>query len=120
MIIGRASWRRRKAWKFSAASVCLNLLLATLFDGCWEYVSAIADEQRIYRSATVGSSSAIPRPSSSLSHGKWNSDREKKRRRRSVPSQAPPLLRQRKPYLTGSPPSRQERRCRQECRVRRV
>jgi hypothetical protein len=30
------------------------------------------------------------------------------------------LLRQRKPYLTGSPPSRQERRCRQECRVVRV
>src|SRR5713101_9759363 len=40
--------------------------------------------------------------------------------RRSVTSQAPPLLRQRKPYLTGSPPSRQERRCRQECRVIRV
>jgi hypothetical protein len=37
--------------------------------------------------------------------------------RRSVTSQAPPLLRQRKPYLTGSPPSRQERRCRQECRM---
>src|SRR5258708_37800439 len=36
--------------------------------------------------------------------------------RRSVTSQAPPLLRQRKPYLTGSPPSRRERRCRQECR----
>src|SRR5229473_3977472 len=34
--------------------------------------------------------------------------------RRSATSQAPPLLRQRKPYLTGSPPSRQERRCRQE------
>ena len=34
--------------------------------------------------------------------------------RRSVTSQAPPLLRQRKPYLTGSPPSRQERRCRQD------
>ena len=29
-------------------------------------------------------------------------------------SQAPPLLRQRKPYLTGSPPSRQVRRCRQK------
>src|SRR5437588_7472656 len=28
-------------------------------------------------------------------------------------SQAPPLLRQRKLYLTGSPPSRQVRRCRQ-------
>src|SRR6476660_6792263 len=28
-------------------------------------------------------------------------------------SRAPPLLRQRKPYLTGSPPSRQIRRCRQ-------
>src|SRR5207302_11364188 len=28
-------------------------------------------------------------------------------------SQAPPLRRQRKPYLTGSPPSRQVRRCRQ-------
>src|SRR5258708_32931708 len=28
--------------------------------------------------------------------------------RRSVTSQAPPLLRQRKPYLTGSPPSRRE------------
>src|SRR5260221_11190110 len=37
--------------------------------------------------------------------------------RRSVSSQAPPLLLQRKPYLTGSPPSRRERRCRQECRV---
>src|SRR5258706_14537602 len=37
--------------------------------------------------------------------------------RRSVTSQAPPLLRQRKPYLTGSPPSRRERRCRQECPV---
>src|SRR5260221_9974528 len=36
--------------------------------------------------------------------------------RRSVTSQAPPLLRQRKPYLTGSPPSRRERRCRQEGR----
>src|SRR5260221_11865014 len=33
--------------------------------------------------------------------------------RRSVTSQAPPLLRQRKPYLTGSPPSRREPRCRQ-------
>jgi hypothetical protein len=32
--------------------------------------------------------------------------------RRSVIPQAPPLLRQRKPYLTGSPPSRQERRYR--------
>src|ERR1700719_3740155 len=47
--------------------------------------------------------------------------------RRSVTSQAPPLLLQRKPYLTGSPPSRQMRRCRQELssapsisRVRRV
>src|SRR5258708_29477115 len=38
--------------------------------------------------------------------------------RRSVTSQAPPLLRQRKPYLTGSPPSRRGRRCRQEGRVR--
>ena len=37
--------------------------------------------------------------------------------RRSVTSQAPPVLPQRKPYLTGSPPSRRERRCRQECRV---
>jgi len=37
--------------------------------------------------------------------------------RRSASSQAPPLLLQRKPYLTGSPPSRQKRRCRQECRV---
>src|SRR5258708_13286704 len=44
-----------------------------------------------------------------------NSDRpNKERERRSVTSQAPPLLRQRKPYLTGSPPSRQERRCRQK------
>jgi len=34
--------------------------------------------------------------------------------RRSVNSQAPPLLRQRKPYLTGSPPSRRERRYRQD------
>src|SRR6516162_2422963 len=32
--------------------------------------------------------------------------------RRSATSQAPPLLRQRKPYLTGSPPSRQKRRYR--------
>jgi hypothetical protein len=40
--------------------------------------------------------------------------------RRSATSQAPPLLLQRKPYLTGSPPSRQKRRCRQECRVPRV
>src|SRR4029077_3927674 len=40
-----------------------------------------------------------------------------KGRRRSVISTAPPLLLQRKPYLTGSPPSRRERRCRQECRV---
>jgi len=32
--------------------------------------------------------------------------------RRSVSSQAPPLLRQRKPYLTGSPPSRRKRRYR--------
>src|SRR5580692_1277656 len=45
---------------------------------------------------------------------------EKKGERRSITSQAPLLLRQRKPYLTGSPPSRQERRCRQECRVPRV
>ena len=36
----------------------------------------------------------------------------KKGERRSVVPQAPPLLRQRKPYLTGSPPSRQERRYR--------
>src|SRR6266849_5908545 len=41
----------------------------------------------------------------------------RKGERRPVRSQAPPLLRQRKPYLTGSPPSRRERRCRQECRV---
>ena len=40
--------------------------------------------------------------------------------RRSGISQAPPLLRQRKPYLTGSPPSRRESRCRQEYRVVRV
>src|SRR5882757_1655101 len=40
--------------------------------------------------------------------------------RRPVTSRAPPLLLQRKPYLTGSPPSRRERRCRQECRVPRV
>jgi len=45
---------------------------------------------------------------------------KKKGERRSVTSQAPLLLRQRKPYLTGSPPSRQERRCRQECRVIRL
>jgi hypothetical protein len=32
--------------------------------------------------------------------------------RRSARSRAPPLLRQRKPYLTGSPPSRRERRYR--------
>src|SRR5260221_10330483 len=38
--------------------------------------------------------------------------------RRSVTSQAPPLLRQRKPYLTGSPPSPRQRRCPQECRAR--
>src|SRR5258706_4212025 len=37
--------------------------------------------------------------------------------RRSVSSQAPPLLLQRKPYLTGSPPSRRGRRRRQQCRV---
>src|SRR5258708_18344550 len=37
--------------------------------------------------------------------------------RRSVTSQAPPLLRQRKPYLTGSPPSRREPRVRQEGQV---
>src|SRR5882762_4388963 len=40
--------------------------------------------------------------------------------RRSASSQAPPLLLQRKPCLTGSPPSRQKRRCQQECRVLRV
>ena len=33
--------------------------------------------------------------------------------RRSAKSQAPPLLRQRKSYLTGSPPSRLRSRCRQ-------
>src|SRR5712691_4642163 len=38
----------------------------------------------------------------------------RKGERRSVRSQAPPLLRQRKPYLTGSPPSRRERRWRQD------
>src|ERR1700721_3649835 len=42
---------------------------------------------------------------------------EKKERGARCTSQAPPLLRQRKPYLTGSPPSRQERRYRQECRL---
>src|SRR5258708_11461347 len=41
----------------------------------------------------------------------------RKRERRSAISQAPPLLLQRKPYLTGSPPSRQVRPCRQEGRV---
>src|ERR1700722_7393677 len=45
---------------------------------------------------------------------------EKKERGARCTSQAPPLLRQRKQYLTGSPPSRQERRCRQECRVIRL
>src|SRR5579872_4001035 len=49
-----------------------------------------------------------------------NSESRGKRERRSVTSQAPPLLRQRKPYLTGSPPSRQERRYRQECRMVRL
>jgi hypothetical protein len=45
-----------------------------------------------------------------------NSDlRNKEREALGKTSQAPPLLRQRKPYLTGSPPSRQERRCRQAC-----
>jgi hypothetical protein len=39
---------------------------------------------------------------------------EQKNERRSVTSQAPPVLPQRKPYLTGSPPSRQERRYRQD------
>jgi hypothetical protein len=39
---------------------------------------------------------------------------EQKGERRSATSQAPPLLRQRKPYLTGSPPSRQKRRYRQD------
>jgi hypothetical protein len=43
-----------------------------------------------------------------------------KQQRRSANSQAPPLLLQRKPYLTGSPPSRQERRYRQVCRVPRL
>src|SRR5690242_4863628 len=51
---------------------------------------------------------------------KGYSDWRAKGERRSECSQAPPLLRQRKPYLTGSPPSRQVRRCRQECRVSRV
>src|SRR5947207_14758935 len=46
-----------------------------------------------------------------------NSSTRQKERGARVVSRAPPLLRQRKPYLTGSPPSRQERRCRQECRV---
>jgi len=49
----------------------------------------------------------------------FGKQREQKGRRPGS-SQAPPLLRQRKPYLTGSPPSRQERRYRQECRVVRV
>jgi hypothetical protein len=49
-----------------------------------------------------------------------NSDRRNKKKRRSVTSQAPPVLPQRKPYLTGSPPSRQERRYRQACRVIRL
>src|SRR5258708_13966875 len=76
---------------------------------------------RCYVGALRGSGQAKA-PSSKIRQiiRKWNSDRGKKRRRRSVTSQAPPLLRQRKPYLTGSPPSRQERRCRQECRVVRV
>src|SRR5580704_3694892 len=43
-----------------------------------------------------------------------------KRERRPVSSQAPPQLLQRKPYLTGSPPSRRERRYRQVCRVIRI
>jgi hypothetical protein len=55
----------------------------------------------------------------SLNHGEFGQARQKGERR-SVTSQAPPLLRQRKPYLTGSPPSQQERRCRQECRVIRL
>src|SRR5215469_694997 len=37
---------------------------------------------------------------------------EKKERGARRRSQAPPLLRQRKPYLTGSPPSRRSRRYR--------
>jgi hypothetical protein len=40
--------------------------------------------------------------------------------RRSVTRKRLSLLLQRKPYLTGSPPSQRERRCRQECRVVRV
>ena len=43
----------------------------------------------------------------------FSGGREKRREALGKDSQAPPLLRQRKPYLTGSPPSRQVRRCRQ-------
>src|SRR5215472_5163886 len=46
-------------------------------------------------------------------HGKFEEAGKKERGAR-YPSQAPPLLRQRKPYLTGSPPPRQGRRCRQK------
>src|SRR5207248_1013253 len=48
-------------------------------------------------------------------HGEFREAGQKERR--SATHKRLPLLRQRKPYLTGSPPSRQERRCRQECRV---
>src|SRR5882762_4466282 len=50
-----------------------------------------------------------------------NSDRrDKKERGARQPHKRLFLLRQRKPYLTGSPPSRQKRRCRQECRMIRL
>src|SRR5579859_6027530 len=44
-----------------------KLLPAALFDRPSEHLSAIADAQRLYRLATVGSPSALPGPSSSLS-----------------------------------------------------
>jgi hypothetical protein len=64
----------------------------------------------------------VPKPRNFIGRNRRNASRvrpEDSRRtsgqkgeRRSLVLQAPPLLRQRKPYLTGSPPSRQERRCR--------
>src|SRR4029077_15329331 len=55
-----------------------------------------------------------------LRHEGSSPPRGGKRKRRPVNSQAPPQLLQRKLYLTGSPPSRRGRRCRQVCRVIRI
>src|SRR6202008_1850347 len=90
--------------------------------GRFDFADVYPEKIRHAEPRNISSSEATNagrRTINSLNHGEFGQAGQKGERR-SVTSQAPLLLRQRKTYLTGSPPSRQERRCRQECRMTRL